>query len=207
MDVFELIKQILTLITVVAICAALIIIVRMVLEHKKEAEDRRRRDEWMNVPLEKFSDYDEAERLAQKYEQADQAARGQDSPTSHDDDRAGRSNDNRPPTSPFINININSGNTSHSGNSGSYNGSNSRYGSDRPDSRSDDESPKSRVVAFVLCFVLGHFGGHYFYCGRFGMGVLYLLTFGLFGIGWMVDLIRIGLGKFPDRRGRYVVRW
>ncbi len=48
---------------------------------------------------------------------------------------------------------------------------------------------KSKWVAVVLCLFLGWFGGHKFYEGKMGMGILYLLTAGLFGIGVVVDLI------------------
>ena len=34
-------------------------------------------------------------------------------------------------------------------------------------------------------------GAHKFYEGKVGMGILYLLTCGLFGIGWIVDIIII----------------
>ena len=48
---------------------------------------------------------------------------------------------------------------------------------------------KNKWTAFVLCLLLGYFGAHKFYEGKVGMGVLYLFTLGLFGIGWCVDLI------------------
>lgn len=48
---------------------------------------------------------------------------------------------------------------------------------------------KNKWIAFVLCLMLGYFGAHKFYEGRAGLGILYLFTFGLFGIGWFVDLI------------------
>ena len=35
------------------------------------------------------------------------------------------------------------------------------------------------------------FCGHKFYEGKIGMGILYLLTAGLFGIGWIIDLISL----------------
>ena len=48
---------------------------------------------------------------------------------------------------------------------------------------------KNKWTAVVLCLLLGYFGAHKFYEGKVGMGVLYLFTLGLFGIGWFVDLI------------------
>lgn len=59
-------------------------------------------------------------------------------------------------------------------------------------------SPKKRWIAFLICYALGLFGGHYFYVGKTGMGMLYLFTAGLFGIGWIADMIRIAAGKFVD---------
>ena len=67
-----------------------------------------------------------------------------------------------------------------------------------------DYSPKSRIAALLICFFFGVFGGHYFYVGRIGMGILYLLTLGFFGIGWLIDLIRIACGTFTDRYGLYL---
>lgn len=64
---------------------------------------------------------------------------------------------------------------------------------------------KSKWVAFFLCFFLGYLGVHNFYVGKTGMGILYLLTVGLFGIGWLVDCVRILFGGFPDKWGRRLV--
>ncbi len=50
---------------------------------------------------------------------------------------------------------------------------------------------KNKWVAFLLCLFLGWLGIHKFYEEKIGMGVLYLFTFGLFGIGVIVDLILI----------------
>ncbi len=46
-------------------------------------------------------------------------------------------------------------------------------------------------VAFILCWFLGVIGIHKFYEGKIGMGILYIFTLGLFGIGVIVDLIVI----------------
>lgn len=48
---------------------------------------------------------------------------------------------------------------------------------------------KNKWVAFLLCLFLGYFGAHKFYENKVGMGVLYIFTAGLFGIGWFIDLI------------------
>ena len=48
---------------------------------------------------------------------------------------------------------------------------------------------RNKWVALVLCILLGYVGAHKFYEGRIGTGLLYLFTFGLFGIGWLVDCI------------------
>ncbi len=48
---------------------------------------------------------------------------------------------------------------------------------------------KNKWVAFLLCLFLGYFGAHKFYEGKIGMGILYLFTAGLFGIGWFIDCI------------------
>ena len=50
---------------------------------------------------------------------------------------------------------------------------------------------KSKWTAFFLCLFLGLIGAHKFDEGKIGMGVLYIFTGGLFGIGAFVDLIVI----------------
>jgi len=63
-------------------------------------------------------------------------------------------------------------------------------------------SPKSRWAAFFLCLFLGYWGAHKFYLGKYGAGILYFLTVGLFGIGWFVDLILLLAGAATDKQGR-----
>lgn len=46
-------------------------------------------------------------------------------------------------------------------------------------------------AAYALWFFLGLLGGHWFYFKRPGLGVLYILTCGLFCIGWIADGINM----------------
>lgn len=51
------------------------------------------------------------------------------------------------------------------------------------------KKPKNKWVAVLLCFFLGGLGIHRFYEGKIGTGILWLITGGLCGIGWLVDFI------------------
>lgn len=62
-------------------------------------------------------------------------------------------------------------------------------------------SSKDKLIALILCVVLGFFGVHYFYVGKVGKGILYLFTYGLLGIGWIIDIISIASGNFTDQYG------
>ena len=46
---------------------------------------------------------------------------------------------------------------------------------------------KNKWVALALCLLLGYLGAHKFYEGRVGLGLLYLFTLGLFGVGCFID--------------------
>ncbi|MBR1676131.1 MAG: TM2 domain-containing protein [Clostridia bacterium] len=52
-------------------------------------------------------------------------------------------------------------------------------------------SRKNKWVTLLLWFFLGVVGGHKFYEGKVGMGILYIFTAGLFGIGLLVDFFAI----------------
>lgn len=55
--------------------------------------------------------------------------------------------------------------------------------------------------------VVGVFGVHRFYVGKIGTGILYFLTVGCFGIGWLIDMVTIACGVFRDSQGNYVKDW
>lgn len=50
---------------------------------------------------------------------------------------------------------------------------------------------KNKWVSFFLCLFFGVFGIHKFYEGRVLLGILYILTGGLFGLGVILDLIQL----------------
>ena len=70
----------------------------------------------------------------------------------------------------------------------------------------DGVSNRSWKTTFWLSFFLGYLGVHRYYVGKIGTGILYNLTFGLFGIGSLVDFIKICCGKFTDKQGNVIVK-
>jgi hypothetical protein len=60
---------------------------------------------------------------------------------------------------------------------------------------------KNYVVALVLSYLVGSLGVDRFYVGKIWTGILKLITFGGFGVWWLIDFLLIGLGKFKDKKG------
>lgn len=51
---------------------------------------------------------------------------------------------------------------------------------------------KNDIVDMILCICFGCLGIHKFYEGNTKVGLIYLFTLGLFGIGWIIDIFVLG---------------
>lgn len=66
-------------------------------------------------------------------------------------------------------------------------------------------SAKSRLITLILCIFTVCL--HRFYVRKYGSAILYLFTCGLFGIGWIYDIVKICKGTFTDADGDYIETW
>lgn len=62
-------------------------------------------------------------------------------------------------------------------------------------------STKDRQVALLLCIFLGYLGIHRFYTGKVRSGFLYMFTLGIFGLGWIRDILLLISMSFKDGDG------
>jgi len=66
---------------------------------------------------------------------------------------------------------------------------------------SQTSNEKAYLTATFFSIFLGWLGVDRFYLGHVGLGIVKLLTFGGFGIWWLIDIIWIGLGNAKTQSG------
>ena len=66
---------------------------------------------------------------------------------------------------------------------------------------SQTSNEKQYLTATFFSIFLGWLGVDRFYLGHVGLGIVKLLTFGGFGIWWLIDIIWIGLGNAKTQSG------
>ena len=55
----------------------------------------------------------------------------------------------------------------------------------------NNSSNNDYMFELLITIFLGPLGVHKFMNNEIGMGILYLLTGGLFGIGWIIDIVKV----------------
>lgn len=65
-------------------------------------------------------------------------------------------------------------------------------------------NPKSQSLALVLAVFFGWCGAHRFYTGHKIIGFVYLFSAGLFGVGWIIDVLLILLNFYKDSEQRFL---
>ena len=68
-------------------------------------------------------------------------------------------------------------------------------------------SPYSRCLVLILCYFLGWLGIHRCFTGNICTGIIWFFTFGILGIGWVVDMCMVAAGSYRDGDGRLVFNW
>ena len=62
---------------------------------------------------------------------------------------------------------------------------------------------KSKALTLLLSIFFGGLGLDRFYLGHHGLGILKLLTGGVFGILYLIDIILIVIGNLKPKDGMY----
>lgn len=76
----------------------------------------------------------------------------------------------------------------------------------------DSQKTHSTVLAYIL-WLFGFLGAHRFYFGKQVTGLIWFFSFGLFGVGWLIDLFLIpSMNRSATRRYQsgpydYSVAW
>ncbi len=65
-------------------------------------------------------------------------------------------------------------------------------------------SYRDYTTTLLFSILLGFLGVHRFYVNKIGTGIVWLLTGGCLGIGWLIDIILVATGAFQDKEGGYI---
>lgn len=65
-------------------------------------------------------------------------------------------------------------------------------------------SPYNKSTTLLLAVFFGFLGIHRIYVGKLGTGLIWFFSFGLFGIGWLADIIQIASNSFKDSSNRII---
>jgi TM2 domain-containing membrane protein YozV len=87
-------------------------------------------------------------------------------------------------------------------------------------------SREKKLTLILLCWLFGLLGVHRFYTGKYLTGSVYIIAWSLAGalsltkneiisiiplallfLWWVMDVMRIIMGKFTDKEGRLIVDW
>lgn len=68
-------------------------------------------------------------------------------------------------------------------------------------------STKRLTITLLIAIFFGWLGLHRFYLGKWKTGLLFMFTFGVLGIGWAIDVVRLLMGNFTDKDENYVSNW
>ena len=68
----------------------------------------------------------------------------------------------------------------------------------------DEMSEKKGIIVLILWIIFGFLGVHRFYAGRVGTGIIFFLTVGIFGLGFLYDLILILTQQLKDGDGKKI---
>ena len=75
------------------------------------------------------------------------------------------------------------------------------YNSTRTTIPTAQHGDRSFLVTLLLCLFVGYLGVHRFYTKNYIAGIIQLLTGGMCGIWWLIDLILIAVGTYRDGDG------
>ncbi len=64
-----------------------------------------------------------------------------------------------------------------------------------------EEFIMEKVPALLITIFLGGLGVHRFMAGKIGTGIIWLLTGGCCGIGYIIDIVQVATGKFTKKDG------